>query len=99
MIGRPLSIKEMDRIVKQLEDVEYPWNCPHGRPTMRHLGDKAHIMLEDEKKAAEHIAGPTVTARCTSLDIDGKDWLATADGMVPGRPRSQCYTSWHDVYG
>jgi DNA mismatch repair protein PMS2 len=61
MIGKPLSIKEMDRIVRRLEDVEHPWNCPHGRPTMRHVGNVAHIMLEDEKKAAGHIAGPTVT--------------------------------------
>jgi DNA mismatch repair protein PMS2 len=61
MIGKPLSIKEMDRIVRRLEDVEHPWNCPHGRPTMRHVGNVAHIMLEDEKKAAGHIAGPTIT--------------------------------------
>ena len=61
MIGKPLSSKEMDRIVKRLVDVEHPWNCPHGRPTMRHVGDVAHLMLDDERKAAGHIAGPTVT--------------------------------------
>ena len=22
----------------QLARLEQPWNCPHGRPTMRHLG-------------------------------------------------------------
>jgi DNA mismatch repair protein PMS2 len=68
MIGKPLSIKEMDRIVKRLEDVEHPWNCPHGRPTMRHVGNVAQIMLEDEKKAAGHIAGPTVTVMSQEVD-------------------------------
>jgi DNA mismatch repair protein PMS2 len=68
MIGKPLSIKEMDRIVRRLEDVEHPWNCPHGRPTMRHVGNVAHIMVDDEKKAAGHIAGPTVTVMSQEVD-------------------------------
>lgn len=39
MIGTALSLTEMRSIVKQLVEVEQPWNCPHGRPTMRHLFD------------------------------------------------------------
>lgn len=27
------------QIVKHLADLKSPWNCPHGRPTMRHLID------------------------------------------------------------
>jgi DNA mismatch repair protein PMS2 len=23
--------------VKCMAEMEHPWNCPHGRPTMRHL--------------------------------------------------------------
>lgn len=61
MIGKALSQKEMDRVVKRLADVEHPWNCPHGRPTMRHVGDLKSFVADDERRAAEHVAGPTVT--------------------------------------
>ncbi|XP_066250470.1 mismatch repair endonuclease PMS2 [Euwallacea similis] len=37
MIGKTLSIREMRRIVDHMGEIEQPWNCPHGRPTMRHL--------------------------------------------------------------
>lgn len=39
MIGTALSLTEMRSIVQQMVVVEQPWNCPHGRPTMRHLFD------------------------------------------------------------
>ncbi|KAK1357679.1 MutL C terminal dimerization domain-containing protein [Heracleum sosnowskyi] len=39
MIGASLSRIEMQKIVKHLADLKSPWNCPHGRPTMRHLID------------------------------------------------------------
>nr|CCA17251.1 mismatch repair endonuclease pms1 putative [Albugo laibachii Nc14] len=39
MIGTALSKAEMTRIVHQLTGLDQPWNCPHGRPTMRHLFD------------------------------------------------------------
>ncbi|RKP24269.1 histidine kinase-like ATPase [Syncephalis pseudoplumigaleata] len=39
MIGDPLSKPQMERIVRQLGELHHPWNCPHGRPTMRHLAD------------------------------------------------------------
>ncbi|KAK1354176.1 DNA mismatch repair protein PMS1 [Heracleum sosnowskyi] len=39
MIGTSLSRIEMQKIVKHLADLKSPWNCPHGRPTMRHLID------------------------------------------------------------
>ena len=37
MIGRNLSHKQMGKIVKHMGELDKPWNCPHGRPTMRHL--------------------------------------------------------------
>lgn len=37
MIGQALSKKEMKKIVSHLAELDHPWNCPHGRPTMRHL--------------------------------------------------------------
>lgn len=37
MIGKPLSMRTMKKVVNNLSDLEKPWNCPHGRPTLRHL--------------------------------------------------------------
>ncbi|XP_062542744.1 mismatch repair endonuclease PMS2 [Armigeres subalbatus] len=37
MIGKALSKLEMRRLVNHMGEIEQPWNCPHGRPTMRHL--------------------------------------------------------------
>ncbi|EPY51471.1 MutL family mismatch-repair protein Pms1 [Schizosaccharomyces cryophilus OY26] len=37
MIGRALTISEMTTVVRHLAELSKPWNCPHGRPTMRHL--------------------------------------------------------------
>lgn len=43
MIGTALKAQEMQRVVNKLEHVEQPWNCPHGRPTLRHLVDLSPI--------------------------------------------------------
>ncbi|TNV73660.1 hypothetical protein FGO68_gene4053 [Halteria grandinella] len=37
MIGTDLDLKIMRRVVNNLATLESPWNCPHGRPTMRLL--------------------------------------------------------------
>lgn len=37
MIGKPLTHSTMKRVVHNLSGLDKPWNCPHGRPTMRHL--------------------------------------------------------------
>jgi hypothetical protein len=37
MIGTALDAGQMQRILARLATLQAPWNCPHGRPTMRHL--------------------------------------------------------------
>ena len=37
MIGKSLSMKQMERLVRKMGEIDKPWNCPHGRPTMRHV--------------------------------------------------------------
>ncbi|KAI9501695.1 hypothetical protein BX070DRAFT_228279 [Coemansia spiralis] len=37
MIGDSLSTVQMKAVVRHLSELDHPWNCPHGRPTMRHL--------------------------------------------------------------
>lgn len=39
MIGTALSVSEMKKLVGHMGEIEQPWNCPHGRPTMRHLAN------------------------------------------------------------
>eukprot|EP00922_Rhytidocystis_sp_ex-Travisia-forbesii_P008504 GHVS01012498.1.p1 GENE.GHVS01012498.1~~GHVS01012498.1.p1 ORF type:complete len:892 (+),score=158.17 GHVS01012498.1:332-2677(+) len=42
MIGDALSEQKMAAIVWRLSELQQPWNCPHGRPTMRHLYTRHH---------------------------------------------------------
>ncbi|KAG5921506.1 hypothetical protein E4U42_005808 [Claviceps africana] len=37
MIGKALTTTQMYTIVRHMGELDKPWNCPHGRPTMRHL--------------------------------------------------------------
>lgn len=39
MVGTALNTSEMKKLVLHMGDIEQPWNCPHGRPTMRHLAN------------------------------------------------------------
>lgn len=39
MIGTPLNVGEMKRIISNMAKMDRPWNCPHGRPTIRHLAN------------------------------------------------------------
>lgn len=50
MIGDPLGRNEMQKILENLADLKSPWNCPHGRPTMRHLVDltTVHKRLDED---------------------------------------------------
>lgn len=37
MIGKTLSTRQMRSVLDHMGKIDKPWNCPHGRPTMRHL--------------------------------------------------------------
>ncbi|XP_066935235.1 mismatch repair endonuclease PMS2-like [Clytia hemisphaerica] len=37
MVGTALSKQSMVNLLRHMGEIEHPWNCPHGRPTMRHL--------------------------------------------------------------
>ncbi|CAK9200952.1 unnamed protein product [Sphagnum troendelagicum] len=43
MIGDALSQKQMEQVLCHLAELDAPWNCPHGRPTMRHLADLSSL--------------------------------------------------------
>ncbi|KAF7804845.1 DNA mismatch repair protein PMS1 [Senna tora] len=51
MIGDPLGRSEMLKILEHLAELKSPWNCPHGRPTMRHLVDLTTIYKSTQATA------------------------------------------------
>uniref|UniRef100_A0A8D9B258 Mismatch repair endonuclease PMS2 n=1 Tax=Cacopsylla melanoneura TaxID=428564 RepID=A0A8D9B258_9HEMI len=53
MIGRPLSGPEMSTLVKNMGRIDQPWNCPHGRPTMRHLINLSLLVHDDDNIKTE----------------------------------------------
>ncbi|KAF9313174.1 Mismatch repair endonuclease pms2 [Podila horticola] len=50
MIGHVLNHGQMKRIVRHMGEIDQPWNCPHGRPTMRHLLDLAELEQQERRE-------------------------------------------------
>lgn len=53
MVGTPLPIDRMRHVVCGLAGLDMPWNCPHGRPTMRHLLDLCDPLLGLSQRSEE----------------------------------------------
>jgi len=49
MVGMPLTKSQMTSVIQHMGTMDQPWNCPHGRPTMRHITDIADFGRENEK--------------------------------------------------
>ncbi|KAK3699268.1 ATP-binding mismatch repair protein [Vermiconidia calcicola] len=74
MVGKTLTLKQMKKVVSHMGEMEKPWNCPHGRPTMRHLaglgswtGWKEGEVIDQEGDGSGATASGTYT--------DWKSWL------------------------
>jgi len=63
MIGKALRIPDMERILRNLGTLQQPWNCPHGRPTMRHLVDTSSA------KKAPRPRTPLFAGRPEAVDL------------------------------
>jgi DNA mismatch repair protein PMS2 len=48
MVGEALTQRKMEQIVKNLQGLDHPWTCAHGRPTVRHVKDLMDLLLDDE---------------------------------------------------
>ncbi|KAG6918010.1 hypothetical protein DXG01_017020 [Tephrocybe rancida] len=46
MVGKPLNKQQMTTVVNHMGTMDQPWNCPHGRPTMRHLLDLSDLAVK-----------------------------------------------------
>ena len=74
MVGRTLTLKQMQKVVRHMGEMEKPWNCPHGRPTMRHLAglgawkgwQEGNVIDEDDDNVGVGNDGRTT---------DWKSWL------------------------
>ncbi|RNC35876.1 putative mismatch repair protein MLH1 [Trypanosoma cruzi] len=53
MIGTALSEKTMRSVVSRLGELEQPWNCPHGRPTLRHVACVSSLMRSMKEASAD----------------------------------------------
>jgi DNA mismatch repair protein PMS2 len=61
MVGKVLTLKQMEQVVSHMGGMEKPWNCPHGRPTMRHLvglgewsGWREGLAISEDVEHADH---------------------------------------------
>ncbi|KZP01300.1 hypothetical protein CALVIDRAFT_508956 [Calocera viscosa TUFC12733] len=50
MIGKALTKQQMTNVVRHMGTMDQPWNCPHGRPTMRHLLSMPDFLKRLSKK-------------------------------------------------
>lgn len=48
MIGQALQQNTMSQVILHLSTLDRPWNCPHGRPTIRHLADLRGQGFQDD---------------------------------------------------
>ena len=63
MIGRALNHEQMTKVIRNLTGLEQPWNCPHGRPTMRFMADLPPLRADDaaaEEQLRQADAEPSV---------------------------------------
>ncbi|KAK4541837.1 hypothetical protein LTR36_007369 [Oleoguttula mirabilis] len=70
MVGKTLTVKQMRKVVGHMGEMEKPWNCPHGRPTMRHL---AGLGAWKGWQEGDVVDGDEMGGR---RETDWKDWLA-----------------------
>lgn len=75
MIGKSLSIAQMEKLVRHMGEIDKPWNCPHGRPTMRHVlglgpweGWREGMGNEDSEVQSQG-------------EVDWNGWFARTKGM------------------
>eukprot|EP01083_Nonionella_stella_P080780 222103_1 len=58
MIGKALTKQQMREVVDNICTLDQPWNCPHGRPTMRHLFDLSLLTQHCRDRGQINAFGP-----------------------------------------
>ncbi|KAG0346228.1 Mismatch repair endonuclease pms2 [Podila humilis] len=73
MIGHVLNHSQMKRIVRHMGEIDQPWNCPHGRPTMRHLLDLAEMEQQERRERFKSSSSSTSNGNILEDDFDEGD--------------------------
>lgn len=76
MIGKTLTIQQMEKQVRRMGEIDKPWNCPHGRPTMRHIcGLDGFAKVWGE---GDGILG----LEAERAQVDWSQWMATSQDIL-----------------
>lgn len=105
MIGDALDVPKMTKIVRHMAEMDSPWACPHGRPTMRHLFDLS-IFCDDKagvKSCSQSIGHPSCRdvsvadyVRDCAADSGGSSLSPSASSHLEGMPNSSSLQRTHD---
>lgn len=75
MIGKSLSLTQMGKLVRRMGEIDKPWNCPHGRPTMRHV-----LGLREWEGWREGSRDMRFNAPEEAVDVDWAGWVQKMQG-------------------
>ena len=85
MVGRALPAPAMERIVRHMAELDKPWNCPHGRPTMRHLAELAFVDRWTERGGGGALRWAGAGwADTWDMYKDGRRYLALGEAPLAG---------------
>ncbi|KAI7650831.1 hypothetical protein KC318_g16152 [Hortaea werneckii] len=76
MVGKTLTMRDMRKVVRHMGEMEKPWNCPHGRPTMRHLAGLDAWKGWTEGNTVDDDDDGAYGSVTSKGETDWKTWLA-----------------------
>ncbi|KAL9020198.1 MAG: hypothetical protein Q9185_002568 [Variospora sp. 1 TL-2023] len=82
MIGKTLQTRQMEKLVRHMGEIDKPWNCPHGRPTMRHV---TGLRTWQGWQEGDGLVGMGEEAE----GINWTGWLAGREGRASDEVRNQ----------
>ena len=78
MVGKALPIRAMEKIVRHMGELDKPWNCPHGRPTMRHLAELGSVPVWNEGDESRGGGGCRWNGDWWRAVVEGEEWEGAA---------------------
>lgn len=94
MIGKSLSKNGMAGVVKRMGEIERPWNCPHGRPTMRHLTSLGELGGWSEEHV--HARHGERDEEDEGIEIDEENRWVMNNGRVDWKKYVECHRDSED---
>ncbi|KAI4197166.1 MAG: hypothetical protein LQ350_006110 [Teloschistes chrysophthalmus] len=79
MVGKTLQMPQMQDVVRHMGEMEKPWNCPHGRPTMRHVLGLGGCVAWEEGEEGDDLADEDDEGK-----VNGTDWQGWLEGGSGG---------------